>query len=53
MDWSEGVAGGIWMTGGPSMMVNGTSITGGVDWGTIGTEDEDATAFRDCAEIRL
>lgn len=51
-DWSEGVAGGIWITGGPSMMVNGTSITG-VGWGTVVTEDEDATVFRDCAEIRL
>lgn len=51
-DWSEGVAGGIWITGGPSIMVNGTSITG-VGWGTVVTEDEDATVFRDCAEIRL
>lgn len=36
-DWSEGVdAGGIWMTGGPSMIVNGTSMTVGVvDWGMV------------------
>ena len=34
-------------------MVNGTSMTGGVDCGTVGAEDEDATVFRDCAEIRL
>ena len=51
-DWSEGVAGGIWITGGPSIMVNGTSITG-VGWGTVVAEDEDATVFRDWAEIRL
>ena len=52
-DWSDGVAGGIWITGGPSTMVNGTSITGEVDCRTGGTTDGDATVFRDCAEIRL
>ena len=51
-DWSEGVAGGIWITGGPSMTVNGTSMRGGVGWGRTGAEDEDGTTFRDCAEIR-
>ena len=50
-EWSDGVAGGIWITGGPSMVVNG--IIGGVDRGTGGTVDVDATVFRDCAEIRL
>lgn len=53
IDWSEGVAGGIWITGGPSMMVNGTSMTGGVGWDTVGTGDVDARVFRDGAEIRL
>ena len=52
-DWSEGVAGGIWITGGPSMMVNGTSIIGGVDCGTVRAEDGGAAVFRDWAEIRL
>jgi hypothetical protein len=53
IDWSDGVAGGIWITGGPSTIVYGTSTAGGVDRETGGTVDEDATVFRDCAEIRL
>lgn len=52
-DWSDGVAGGIWTTGGPSMIVNGTSTTGGVDCGTGGMGDEPTAVFRDWAEIRL
>ena len=52
-DWSDGVAGGICITGGPSMIVNGTSTTGGVGCGTGGAEDGGVTVFRDCAEIRL
>ena len=52
-DWSDGVAGGIWITGGPSTTVNGTSTTGGVGCGIGGVMGEGAPAFRDCAEIRL
>lgn len=47
------MAGGIWITGGESMTVNGTSMTGGVDCGTVRMVDEDVPDFRDCAEIRF